>query len=72
MHKLTCFRKDIKDKRYISIVKPLLDNEEVQLMEKFIQHGRTCTLEHCVNVSYMCYKIARRLDMDYKLSLIHI
>ena len=36
------------------------------LMDTFIQHGNITTLEHCINVSYKSYKIAKALKMDYR------
>lgn len=67
---LTCFRKRITDLNYISIVKPYLEDVRVLQMKKFIQHGKTTTLEHSINVSYMCYKIAKRLNLDFKSAAI--
>lgn len=62
----TCFRKPIKDKAFIKLIKPIIDNDDVRKMEDFIQHGRTSTLEHCVNVSYICYRLAKKFRLDYK------
>lgn len=63
---ITCFRRKILDKEYIKIVKPLLMNDKVLSMKKYIQHGNTTTLEHCLNVSYTCYRFAKILKLDYK------
>lgn len=73
--KLRCFRSKINDELYISIIKDILFNNEVISMNDFIQHGKTTTLQHCINVSYVSYKIARFLNLDYKsvarASLLH-
>ena len=56
----------LKDKEYMSCIGDLLDSEPVRLMDEYMQHGSTTTLEHCVNVSYHCYKISKKLHLDYK------
>ncbi len=66
MIRLTCFRKPIRDKRFIKIIMPILENKEILKMKDFIQHGKTSTLEHCVNVAYISYKICRLFKLDYK------
>lgn len=58
--------KVLSDKDYYECVKDLIYSDPVKLMDTFTQHGTTTTLEHCVNVSYMSYKIAKRLNIDYK------
>ena len=56
------FRQD-----FINIIKPIIENEKVKRMDKYIQHGNTSTLEHCIAVSYMSYYIARKFNIhcDY-------
>ena len=56
----------IKDRRYMDCVYDIMDNPKFQEMNNFIQHGTTTTLEHCISVSYVSYKICRLLDLDYK------
>jgi len=34
-------------------------------MKNYIQHGDTDCFEHCLNVSYYSYKIAKKLHLDY-------
>ena len=51
---------------YIECVKDLYDSIEVKQMNEYIQHGTTTTLEHSINVSFLSYKIAKKLKMDYK------
>ena len=34
-------------------------------MDKYIQHGSTTTLDHSIAVSYLAYRLARKLDLDY-------
>lgn len=58
--------KEIKDLReYINIVKPIIDNPEVQKMKNFRQHYDTSCFEHCLHVSLISYYIGKHLGLDY-------
>ena len=52
------------DTEFQEYIKELNENEAVQSMKKYIQHGTTTTYEHCLNVSYISYKIAKKLNLD--------
>ena len=54
------------NKDYIECVKDIYRSEPVIEMNEYIQHGSTTTLEHSINVSFLSYKIAKKLKMDYK------
>lgn len=54
------------DTEYLECIADLLTNEAVQSMDKYIQHGTTTTLQHCLMVSYISFKIAKKYDLDYK------
>ena len=56
---------NITDPEYYNCIKDLIETEVVQEMEKYIQHGSTTTLDHCISVSYLAYRLARKLDLDY-------
>lgn len=56
----------ILGKSYYNCIDDLIQNESVLKMNRFIQHGNTTCLEHCINVSYMNYKICKALNFDYK------
>lgn len=58
--------KIISNSEYYDCVRDLLDSAPVQLMDTFIQHGSTTTLDHCISVSYKSYKYAKKLGLDYK------
>ena len=51
---------------YKMCVKDLMKNEDVKSMENFIQHGDISCLEHCISVSYISFKVAKALGLDYK------
>lgn len=54
------------DNEYMSYISDLIENDAVKSMKNFIQHGTTTTLEHCLKVSYVSYKIAKKLNLDAK------
>lgn len=51
---------------YEACVSELISNENVHLMENFIQHSDITCLEHSLNVSYRSYLICRWLGFDYR------
>ena len=48
------------------IVKDMMEHNTVQQMDQFRQHYDTSCYEHCVNVSYISYRICKKLKLDYK------
>lgn len=48
------------------IIKDIIDNPTVQRMKDYRQHYDTSCFEHCVNVSYISYKICKKMNLDYK------
>ncbi|MCR4790397.1 MAG: HD domain-containing protein [Treponemataceae bacterium] len=52
------------DQEYIRIVEEILDHREFQTMDTWIQHISTRRLSHCINVSYISYRIAKKLKVD--------
>lgn len=48
------------------IVKDILNNKKVKLMNDFRQHFDTNTYEHSYSVAYISYKICKKLKLDYK------
>ena len=53
-------------KDYYNAISDLIVSDVVLSMDKYIQHGSTSTLDHCIRVSYRSYKIAKLFKMDYK------
>ena len=53
-------------KEYAEIISDLIHHESVKSMKNYIQHGDTTCLEHSLFVSYMSFKMCKRLKMDYK------
>ena len=52
-------------KEFIKIIKPIISNYKVLEMKNYKQHGNTDCFEHCLNVAYYSYKIAKKLKLDY-------
>lgn len=57
-------REDYRD--YIACVNELLENESVRSMANYDQHNGTSVLEHCLYVSYLSYRICKRMGYDYR------
>lgn len=53
------------DKTFINIIKDLLENETVKKMKDYKQHYETNCFDHCLTASYYCYKICKKLGLDY-------
>ena len=48
------------------IIQDLIENETVQSMKNFRQHYETTCYDHCYTVSYYCYLICKKYNLDYK------
>ncbi|WP_212505698.1 HD family phosphohydrolase [Anaerotalea alkaliphila] len=48
---------------YYSAVEDLIENAAVLDMDAFIQHGRITCLEHSLHVSFVSFKVARKLGL---------
>lgn len=47
------------------IIKDIVSNETVQKMKNYPQHCNTNCFDHCYRVSFYCYKICKKLGLDY-------
>ena len=47
------------------IIGDIISNKTVQKMKEIPQHCNTNCFEHCYRVSYYCYKICKKLNLDY-------
>ena len=45
------------------ILKPYQENEQVQSLKKFVQHGAVSTFDHCHNVAKMCFWMNRHFNL---------
>lgn len=53
------------DIEFITIIDDILNNKTVIEMKNFRQHYSTSCFDHCLIASYYCYKICKKLDLDY-------
>ncbi len=51
---------------YYSVVGDLLETDEVLSMKQYEQHLEIDRLQHVIGVSYLSYKISKRLGWDYR------
>lgn len=60
-------KKEVLIQEFSDIVKPMIENEKVKQMDKFIQHGKTSCFAHCIAVAYISFWIAKkmRIHCDY-------
>ena len=56
----------IKDLEYYECVSDIFDDVLFRKMNTFIQHGTTTTRAHCIQVSYLSYRIAKKCGLDYR------
>ena len=47
------------------IIDDIINNDVVLEMKKFRQHCNVSCFAHCLNVSFVCYKVAKKLGLDY-------
>ena len=58
-------QKIYSDSNFIDIIKDILDNDVVNKMKNYNQHYDTSCFEHCLIVSYYCYILCKKLNIDY-------
>ena len=54
---------DIKSE-FINFIRPMIKNEKIRQMDKYIQHGNTSCFEHCVAVAYISFYIAKKMHIS--------
>lgn len=66
MDKVTKIYQEQKNReQFEKIISDIATNEMVLKMKQYRQHYETSTYEHCMHVSYMSYKIAKKFHLDY-------
>ena len=56
----------IEDEEFHKIIDEIINNDMVQEMKNYRQHYNTSCFEHCYWVAYYCYRICKKLKLDYK------
>ena len=54
------------DVEYEEQIQDMIQNELILSMKNYIQHSDIHCLEHCLYVSYISYRICRRLGLNYR------
>ncbi len=49
---------------YYDSIYDLIDKNEVQMLKQYTQHMFTSRFQHCINVSYYSFLIAKKLNLD--------
>lgn len=57
---------NFKNSEYYKIVKPILESEEFLKRKEFPHHYNESVYDHTLRVSYDCYKIGKKKNLDYK------
>lgn len=55
---------------YYKIVKEILEHPEFQKRKKYKHHSDISVYDHCLAVSKVSYKLARKMKLDYKSAAI--
>ena len=53
-----------RDKNYMKLVNPILENKEFSQINTITHHGST-RMDHSLRVSYYSYKISKSMGLDY-------
>lgn len=53
-----------QDEEYVEIVADLLENEKLQKLDDITHHHYTTCLQHSIFVSYVSYRIAKRMNLN--------
>ena len=59
------FEKVYDDIDFINVISDVINNPTVQSMKQYKQHFNISCFEHCLLSSYYCYKICKKLHLDY-------
>ena len=55
-----------EDREYMECVKDILCHPVFQSMDQYIQHGTTTCKTHCIQVSYLGYKLCKQLGGNWR------
>lgn len=60
------FNEISNNQEFLLIIEDIIENKTVQEMKKYRQHYNTSCYDHCLEASYYCFKICKKLKLDYK------
>lgn len=55
---------------FIQIIKEIIENEKYIERKNYKHHGNESVYDHCIEVAYYTYKLAKKLNIDYKSATI--
>ncbi len=55
------------EREFLEIVEPLLNDPLVSMLEKYRHHYQKNRLEHCLDVAWLSYRIARIFNLDVQM-----
>ena len=58
------------EKEFLDIVDEIINSEEFQKRKKYRHHEDESVYDHCLKVSYLSYKLAKKFGCDYKSAAI--
>lgn len=58
-------KKALEDKNYLYIVENILNSEEFKKRKNYKHHGEKTVYVHSLEVSYLAYKISKKLRLNY-------
>ena len=59
-----------KHPEYYEIVKPILESAEFEKRKQYCHHGNKTVYDHCMDVSIIAYRLAKRLGFDKNVAAI--
>lgn len=59
-------RHAVIDREFDECIADLIDHEAVQSMKSFMQHSNISCLRHCLFVSYISFRLCKKLGLDYR------
>lgn len=59
-------KKAVNNEEYIDIVQNILKNDEFIKRKNYKHHGKKSVYDHSLEVSYLSYKISKKLGLDYR------
>ncbi len=64
MLKAICSRKELTDSVFYCCIDDIIDTPELEKLKSITHHISTTRFQHCLNVSYYCYKVCNALHLD--------
>ena len=59
----------LREQEFVSMMKELLDSDQVRMMGRWKHHGPVTTLDHSLFVAFSTYRVARLLRMDVRAAV---